>query len=77
MIFADRNRDDNSVFHENAIPLDSRHFRSDGGDDIQFVLEITNAAACRPTLRALSGADVMRHPAIPEDSGRLGLRRRS
>ena len=61
MIFADETGTIQRI-HENAIPLDETSI--DGGDDIQFVLEINGGMSA--TL-GLSEGDVMRHPAIPED----------
>ena len=49
--------------HENALPLDETGI--DGGDDIQFVLEINGGLAGR--LGIVEGAE-LRHPAIGADA---------
>lgn len=49
--------------HENALPLDETGI--DGGDDIQFVLEINGGLAGR--LGIVDGAE-LRHPAIGADA---------
>jgi len=61
MLFADETGVIRRI-HENAVPLDRTAI--DGGDDVQFVLEINGGMS--ETL-GLSEGDVMRHPAIPQD----------
>ena len=62
MIFMDKRGVVQRV-HENAVPLDETGI--DGGDDIQFVLEINGGLAGR--LGIVEGAE-LRHPAIGADA---------
>jgi hypothetical protein len=49
--------------HENAVPLDETSI--DGGDGVQYVLEINGGMAARLGIEA---GDVMQHPAFGEDA---------